>query len=155
MLPASEYSLARWKKTSTSWSSSRIPSLISWRFAEITNSLLMDAPQVQGENRSFRKARGRHQPSAVRVIQRTVVPAHERKIFQPCKVENRFSNTLPAEAAVAALIQLPVRTRDLNRWIKLAVPSNLLESRPSLGQFSSQIAGAGHCSRAPALKTSL
>src|SRR5271156_4663140 len=57
MLPASEYSLARWKKTSTSWSSSRIATLISWRFAAITNSLLMHAPTVHGENRSSKKAR--------------------------------------------------------------------------------------------------
>jgi hypothetical protein len=55
------------------------------------------------ENRSFRKPEGVTNPSAVRVIQRTVVPARERKIFQPRKAENRFSNTLPAQAAARTL----------------------------------------------------
>src|SRR5208337_5134770 len=59
----------------------------------------MDAPLVRGENRSFRKARGAlpFHPSPVDPKDR--FPATDSKIFQPCKVENRFSNTLPAEAA--------------------------------------------------------
>src|SRR5258706_7154917 len=56
MLPASEYSLARWKKTSTNRSSSRMATLVSWRFAEITNSLLMKTP-VPGENGASSKRR--------------------------------------------------------------------------------------------------
>src|SRR5260370_27548560 len=56
MLPASEYSLARWKNTSTNWSSSRMATLVSWRFAEITNSLLMKTP-VPGENGASSKRR--------------------------------------------------------------------------------------------------
>src|SRR5580704_11221120 len=97
MLPAREYSLARWKNTSTSWSSSRIATLISWRFAAITNSLLMNAPTVHGENRSLKKARGReHRQPEPRVIHRTVYPAHGLKILQP----RRWRSTLkhPAKA---------------------------------------------------------
>src|SRR5216684_98060 len=56
MLPASEYSLARWKNTSTNRSSSRMATLVSWRFAEITNSLLMKTP-VPGENGASSKRR--------------------------------------------------------------------------------------------------
>src|SRR3974390_2931869 len=41
MLPASEYSLALWKYTSTNWSSSGKATLVSWRLAEMTNSLLL------------------------------------------------------------------------------------------------------------------
>src|ERR1700735_2785119 len=97
MLPASEYSLARWKKTSTSWSSSRIATLISWRFAAITNSLLMNAPTVHGETRSLKKARGRYrQPVAPGDPLDRLPWAHRLKIFQPRKAENRISYALPA-----------------------------------------------------------
>src|SRR5579862_633781 len=98
MLPAREYSLARWKNTSTSWSSSRIATLISWRFAAITNSLLMNAPTVHGENRSLKKARGREhcQPGAPGDPQDRLPGTHGLKIFQP----RRWRSTLkhPAEA---------------------------------------------------------
>ncbi len=96
MLPASEYSLARWKNTSTSWSSSRIPTLISWRFAAITNSLLMNAPTIHGEKPELRKREGEPVSPLPRVIHRTVCPAHANfKIFQPPKAENQISYALP------------------------------------------------------------
>src|SRR5580704_5426374 len=41
MLAASEYSLERWKCTSTNWSSSRSATRVSCRVAEITISLLI------------------------------------------------------------------------------------------------------------------
>src|ERR1700733_15286202 len=104
MLPASEYSLARWKKTSTSWASSRIATLISWRFAAITNSLLMNAPTIHGENRSLKKARGRTPSAPCPGDPQDRLPGtHGLKIFQPRKAENPVSNTLPREAAPAAL----------------------------------------------------
>src|SRR5579863_463410 len=59
MLPASEYSLARWKNTSTSWSSSRMATFVSWRFAEITSSLLMkNSSLFMGENGSIKETEG-------------------------------------------------------------------------------------------------
>src|SRR5271165_1776985 len=152
-----------------------MPSLISWRLAEITNSLLMDAPLVRGENRSFRKYEGRYSSIQIRVIQRTVVPERTSKIFQPYKVENRFSNTLPAEAAACGSGECESTLE--RRTVTLAASrgdrskcrsergasthgSNSLhpqsfQSRPSPGHFNLQTAGAGHCSRAPASKTSL
>src|SRR5580693_7725331 len=100
MLPAREYSLARWKNTSTSWSSSRIATLVSWRFAAITNSLLMDTPTVHGENRSFRE-RGTDTvgPCASGDPEGPFVQHTDLKIFrsdssQPHKVENQISKHL-------------------------------------------------------------
>src|SRR5689334_10499176 len=46
MLPASEYSLERWKYSSTSWSSSSSATLVSCRLDEITNSLLMPSSRL-------------------------------------------------------------------------------------------------------------
>src|SRR5580692_10399572 len=104
MLPAREYSLARWKNTSTSWSSSRIATLISWRFAAITNSLLMNAPTVHGENRSLKKAQGRYRQPEARVIHRTVCPARtDSKSFSLPRRRTKSLTPCPRQAAHAAL----------------------------------------------------
>src|ERR1700735_3657900 len=104
MLPASEYSLARWKKTSTSWSSSRIATLISWRFAAITNSLLMNAPTIHGENRSSKKREGNQRLSEARVIHRTVCPARtDSKSFSLTRRRTKSRTPCSPEAAHAAL----------------------------------------------------
>src|SRR5271163_4280159 len=125
----------------------------------------MNAPLLHGENGSFRKPEGVHRPSANRVIQRTVVPARECKIFQPCKAENRFSNTLPrrpplrrfakpdselfgtpnggpllalAGEAINPTAGQDAEHRQLNQT---RCTLNLLESRPSPGHINSQTAG--------------
>src|SRR5712692_7630991 len=93
MLPASEYSLERWKNTSTSWSSSRIATFVSWRFAEITNSLLMKTPCCHGENPRIKEKEGESRPSIRRVIHWTVFPDYRTKIFWPIEAEMPFSYT--------------------------------------------------------------
>src|SRR6266567_3582368 len=96
MLPASEYSLARWKKTSTNRSSSRMATLVSWRFAEITNSLLMKTP-VPGENGASSKRRAFRCQALRRVIQWTVYPVcHDHKSLD--LVRRRCDSLTPFEA---------------------------------------------------------
>src|ERR1035438_4405177 len=127
MLPASEYSLARWKNTSTSWSSSRMATFVSWRFDEITSSLLMKTP-VHGRERPIKRTEG-------------LLPSFEPgdpgdrfpslldlKTFGPLGAEMRFST--PFEA----LDQNTGESKDAGPAAERSnfLTLNLLESRPCL-----------------------
>src|ERR1700704_4931222 len=117
--------------------------LVSWRFAEITNSLLMKTP-VPGENGASSKRRAFRCQALRRVIQWTVYPVcHDHKSLD---LVRRRCDSLTPFKALNGTARIPKPRSSQSNLLTL----NLLESRPFPARSSSQIAGAAHCLQAPA-----